>query len=309
MTERAAGKVERVLVIRLSALGDFVLSFGPFAAIRDHHPDADITLLTTAPFAEIAKASPWFDHVLIDERPSWWRLLAVARLGQALRGFDFVYDLQTSGRTARYFILAGRPRWSGIAAGCSHPQSDPARETMHTIERQRDQLRLAGIDDFPVPDLSFLTTAPVPDISEDIVLLVPGAAPSRPAKRWPIAYFAELTQELVRQGHTPVVIGAKSEAGLAATIRDACPQAIDLAGQTTLPQLFAIAARARFAIGNDTGPMHIAASAGCRCIVLFSADSEPSMTAPRGPAGEWPTVLRAPVLADLPVARVVEALP
>jgi ADP-heptose:LPS heptosyltransferase len=76
-----------------------------------------------------------------------------------------------------------------------------------------------------------------------------------------------------------------------------------------LPQLFAVAAHAELAIGNDTGPMHIAASVGCRCIVLFSADSDPSMTAPRGPEGDWPIVLREKVLADLAVARVVEAIP
>lgn len=299
----------RILVIRLSALGDFVLSFGPFAAIRDHHPDADITLLTTAPFAALAEASPWFDHVRIDPRPAWWNLAGLARLAHGLRGYDFVYDLQTSGRSGRYFLLAGRPPWSGIAPGCSHPQSDPARETMHTIERQRDQLRLAGVVDFPSPDLSFLTEALVPDLPRRFALLVPGAAPSRPAKRWPVAHFASLAVEMHRRGLVPVVIGSASEAGLAAAIIAAYPQAVDLTGQTSLAQLFAVAARAKLAIGNDTGPMHIAAAVGCRCIVLFSADSEPSMTAPRGPGGEWPIVLRAPVLADLAVERVVEALP
>ena len=68
------------------------------------------------------------------------------------------------------------------------------------------------------------------------------------------------------------------------------------------------AARAELAVGNDTGPMHIAAAVGCRCVVLFSADSEPALTAPRGPGGSWPVVLRAPVLADLSVARVAASV-
>ncbi len=300
---------ERILIIRLSALGDFVLSFGPFAAIRDHHPNADITLLTTAPFAGLAKGAPWFDHVFVDQKPSWWNVRAVVRLARRLRGFDRVYDLQTSGRSSRYFMLAGRPPWSGIARGCSLPQSDPAREAMHTIERQRDQLRIAGVRGFSSPDLSFLTDTETPVLPARFALLVPGAAPSRPLKRWPVGHFAQLATHLAARGLTPVVIGAGSEAGLAATIKAACPQAVDLTGQTSLPQLFAIAARAEMAIGNDTGPMHIAASTGCPCVVLFSADSEPSMTAPRGPGGKWPIVVREKVLADLAVARVVEALP
>ncbi len=299
----------RILVIRLSALGDFVLSFGPFAAIRAAYPDADITLLTTSAFAAIGNAAPWFDRVIIDTRPRWWDVLALWRLSRQLRGFDFVYDLQTSGRSSRYFVLAGKPKWSGIARGCSHPQSDPARETMHTIERQRDQLRIAGITAFPRPDLSWLTDTATPDLTERFALLVPGAAPTRPAKRWPVQHFAELARELARRGLTPVVIGAKSEAALGAAIVETCPAAWDFTGQTSLAQLFAIAARAELAIGNDTGPMHIAASTGCPCIVLFSSDSEPSMTAPRGPCGEWPVVVRESVLADLALARVVERLP
>ena len=143
----------RVLVIRLGAFGDFVQSFAPFAAIRATHPGADITLLTTAPFAGLARASPWFDRVEIDARPSWWNLPGLARLRRQLAGFDLVYDLQTSGRSSRYFALAGRPPWSGIAPGCSLPHANPARDAMHTKERQREQLQMAGISHFPPPDL------------------------------------------------------------------------------------------------------------------------------------------------------------
>ncbi len=301
----------RILVIRLGALGDFVLSFGPFAAIRAHHPTAEITLLTTAPFADLARAAPWFDRVEVDARPTWHDLPGLLRLRRQLRGFDFVYDLQTSGRSSRYFLLAGRPPWSGVAPGCSHPQPGPARHAMHTIERQRDQLRRAGITDFPRPDLRFLTERPIPDLPRPFTLprpfalLVPGAAPHRPAKRWPAANYGALADILLARGTHPVVIGAAADTQLAA----ACPAALDLTGHTTLPDIFALAAQADLAIGNDTGPMHLAAATGCPCIVLFSADSDPTLTAPRGPAGEWPTVLRRPNLADLSVAEVVAALP
>ena len=61
-------RTSRLLVIKLGALGDFVQAMGPAAAIRAHHPDAEITLLTTAPFAELARAAPYFDRVWIDER-------------------------------------------------------------------------------------------------------------------------------------------------------------------------------------------------------------------------------------------------
>ena len=301
--------MKRILVIRLGALGDFVMSFGPFAAVRAHHPGAEITLLTTAPFARLAAAAPWFDRVEIDERPAWWNLGGLLRLRRRLAGFDIVYDLQTSGRSSAYFLLAGRPRWSGTAPGCSHPQAGPERRRMHTIERQRDQLRLAGITEFPAPDLSFLVNRPVPALPDRFALLVPGASAHRPGKRWPAAEYGALAAILAGRGIAPVVIGGPDEAAIASQIVAACPAALDLTGQTALLDIFAIAARAAFVVGNDTGPTHIATAAGCPAVVLFSADSDPAMTAPRGPGGSWPTVIRVPVLAELSVERVAAALP
>lgn len=296
----------RILVIKLGALGDFVLAFGPFAAIRAHHPDAQITLLTTAPFAGLARGSPWFDAVVMDRRPAWWDLPGLWRLSSALRGFDLVYDLQTSSRSSRYFRLAGRPPWSGIAPGASHPHANPGRDAMHTVERQREQLAMAGVAEAPLPDLAWLTAAG-PALPQPYALLVPGAAPHRPAKRWPAERFGELAGLIATRGVRPVVAGTAAEAGLAASIVRACPEALDLTGRTALPELAGLAARAAFAVGNDTGPMHLAAAVGCRCVVLFSGKSDPALTAPRGAHGV--TVLRAPDLADLPVERVAAALP
>ena len=300
--------VRRVLVIRLGALGDFVQSFGPFAAIRAHHPQAHITLLTAAPFAPLAQACPWFDAVEIDARPPWWDLRGLLHLRQQLRGFDFVYDLQTSGRSSRYFPLAGRPPWSGIAPGCSHPQPNPAREVMHTRERQADQLRLAGIPSVPEVDLHFLTDRPAPELPHPYALLVTGAAPHRPRKRWPVERYAALATILATRGIMPVVIGAPADAPLAQVILAACPTAIDLTGRTRLVDLFPLAERAWLAVGNDTGPMHIAAASGCRCLVLFSADSDPTLTAPRTPDGGTADLLRVEDLTILPVDRVAAKL-
>jgi ADP-heptose:LPS heptosyltransferase len=300
--------VSRILVIRHGALGDFVQSFGPFAAIRAHFSRDEITLLTTAPFAGLARLCPWFDRVEEDARPAWWNLSGLLRLRGQLAGFSMVFDLQTSGRSSRYFALAGHPPWSGIARGCSHPQTGPTRERTHTWERQRDQLRIAGLADVPDPDLWFLTDRPVAGLPARFAMLVPGAAPHRPAKRWPAERFAGLAVLIAEHGLTPVVVGAAADAPLAAAILAACPLAVDLTGRTTIPDLFTVAARAALAIGNDTGPMHIAAATGTPCTVLFSAESNPAMTAPRGPGGTWSTVLRAPVLADLPVERVAASL-
>jgi ADP-heptose:LPS heptosyltransferase len=292
----------RLLVIKLAALGDFAQAFGPFAAIRAHHPDARITLLTTRPYAPLARLSPWFDEVWDFGRPAWTDIPAVLRLARRLRGarFDRVYDLQTSSRSSRYRWFVGRrTEWSGIAAGASHPHANPARDAMHTIERQREQLELAGIRDFPAPELDWLDA----DIARfglpgRFCLLVPGASPGRPAKRWPAECFGALAAGLDLPA---VVLGGAAEATLAAAIQAAAPNAIDLTGRTSFAEIGGLARRAAFAVGNDTGPTHLLAACGCPTLALFGADSDPTRCAPRGPRAEW---LRHIPLAGLDPAAV-----
>jgi len=304
----AADQRTRVLVIRLGALGDFVLSTGPFAAIRRHHADAYVTLLTTAPFADFARACPFFDEVWVDRRPALWQIGGWLGLRKRLRGAGFarVYDLQTSDRSGFYYRLLGpdpRPEWSGIVRGCSHPHRDPARDHIHTIERQQGQLADAGIASVPPPDLSWVA-ADTGRFALDgrYALLVPGGAPHRPAKRWPVANYLALAQRLAARGTTPVVIGGPGETGIGADIARACERARDLTGQTSFTEIIALARDASLAVGNDTGPIHLIASAGCPSVVLFSDASDPALTAPRAPAGAPEvTVLRRNSLAALEV--------
>jgi ADP-heptose:LPS heptosyltransferase len=306
-----AGTARRILVIKLGALGDIVLATGPFKAIRAHHPGAHINLLTTPPFADFLRPSGWFDEIWTEDRPKLvepGKWLALRRRLRA-SAFDRVYDLQTSDRSGWYFRLMGpgvRPEWSGIAKGCSHPHANPQRDFMHSIERQREQLAMAGIDDVPDSDLSWVQADIARfNLPDRFVLLVPGGAPHRPAKRWPAARYSELAQHLAGQGAAPVILGGAAEADIAAAITAACPQAIDLTGRTDLSDIAALGRAAAGAVGNDTGPMHMIAAAGCPSVVLFSADSDPALTAPRGASV---AVLRKETLAALPLDEVESAL-
>ena len=212
---------KRILVIKLSALGDFVQAFGPFSAIRSAHPKAHITLLTTATYRELAVQSPWFDAVWTDTRPKVWQVFDLVRLSRRLRSgcFDRVYDLQTSQRSSAYLWLMGGAQaveWSGIAAGCSHPHRNPNRDAMHTLDRQFEQLQGAGLSlspfqDFWPPDVTWLTREEplrAPEVPlQSVVLLVPGGAAHRPEKRWPACRYAELAQHIRQAGYTPVILG------------------------------------------------------------------------------------------------------
>ena len=77
---------DRILVIKLGALGDFVQAMGPAAAIRRHHPDSAITLLTTKPYADFAAATGLFDEIWLDPRPKLLQPGAWLKLRRRLRG-------------------------------------------------------------------------------------------------------------------------------------------------------------------------------------------------------------------------------
>ncbi len=302
----------RILVIKLSALGDMILAFPAFARIRAAHRDARITLLTTPPFADLARASPSFDNVETDGRPAGlggW-LTLIARLRKAR--YDRVYDLQTNDRTSLIFqaLRPFPPAWSGVAAGCALPHRNPDRLKMHSLERHADQLREAGIwPDAPVaplsappPDVSWMHTTMVAEpASKPKALLVPGAAAHRPEKRWPAEFYGDLAAEFVARGYDVDILGALQERPLASVIRARAPAVRDLTGATDLFQIAALGAQATLAVGNDTGPMHLIAAAGATCVSLFSAASDPALSAPRGAV----TVLRSPDLGDLSVDEVV----
>ena len=305
-------KAERILVIKHGGLGDWVLATGCFAAIRRHHPAARITLLTAPAFADLGARSEWFDETWTDERPS---LLAApsewVKLRRRLIDSEFarVYDLQTSGRTGLYYRMLPRrrrPEWSGVAAGCSHPHRNPERDSMHPVAFQAEQLTLAGIEDVPAPTLDWLDD----DIEElapsgAFALIVPGGAAHRPEKRWPAERFADLARLLTARGTPPVLIGGAAEVPVLDKISRHAPGAIDLGGRTGLGQIAALARRATCAVGNDTGPVHIAATAGCPTVVLFGGASDPTRSAP---CGEAVSVLRHVPLGSLPVGAVIGAV-
>jgi ADP-heptose:LPS heptosyltransferase len=167
-------------------------------------------------------------------------------------------------------------------------------------------LAAAGVKSAGTADVSWLD-APLDDwkLPGRFVLLIPGCSPSHLHKRWPPGRFAELGRQLLTQGLTPVVIGTQADEAAILTLCAALPEAVNLCGRTTLPQLAALARGAIGVVGNDTGPVHLAALVGAPTLVLMSAQSDPVRMKPQGPDVGC---LHVQNLADLPAAEVWSAL-
>ncbi len=209
-------------------------------------------------------------------------------------------------------------RGTYVCAGCALPHKNPARNHMHTLERQADQLKYAGIwpdaptepGTAPGPDLSWVLpkpsqVRPVPGgvRPKPYALFIPGGSAHRLDKRWPAERYGQLGKMLSERGYDIVIIGGLQESALARQIQRYVGQARDLTGRTDFAKVAMLGAKASLVVGNDTGPLHLAAATGAPTVVMFSSASDPELAAPRGHV----TVLKADNLAELPVSAVLQA--
>lgn len=302
--------MKNILVIKHGAFGDFIQSLGCLAAIRRHHPDDHITLMTTKPFEAMAHASGYVDDVHIDGRPKWYRIRRWLALRKWLNSQRFarVYDLQNSERTAMYYkLFSKKPEWSGIAKSASHAVPDDAeRHAKHVFQAIVDQLAAADIAPVTHDDLRWMEA----DISsfnlpQKYALVVAGCSAKHKAKRWPEVRYAELCNWMTDKGVTPVLLGTNDEADVTGAIKAACAACIDLTGQTSLMQIACLARGAVCAIGNDTGPIHMIAPTGCPTLGLYPGFSNPAR---HGPLGVRVKTIQKSKMADIEVGHVQDVL-
>jgi ADP-heptose:LPS heptosyltransferase len=281
---------QNILIIKQGAFGDIIKSFKAFEVVRASFSQAKITLLTTPPFKEFCQQTPYFDSVMTDLRPKN-PLKTVLLLEQLLKHqFDLVIDLQGSNRTARYATYMNFRRktpWLGNAAGCQFYQPKDFKQTQHPFVRQSDLLARIGVnvkpEAFAVPDLQWIKA----DINRfnlpaRYAVLIPGSSPHTLAKRWPAKFYGQVAWQLDSLGMSSVIIGGQQDRRLAEQIASVCSTVIDLTGQTSFTEIYPIAQKAGLILGNDTGPLFLAATSGRPTLVLWSDYCKRDLNAPWG---------------------------
>lgn len=260
--------VKNVLIIATGTLGDIILSIAAFEAIRQYHNNSHIVLLTEPEVKRFLANCPYIDEVVtnwrtnnISEQINYFRQMQSA-------GFDIVYDLIGNEETEEIYkkFLLKKPKWSGIAYGCSHPHLDRSRDKMHFLDRVSDQLWLCGIgpeDGYPIgasplPNLNWYINIPdLPPmgkasqgIDTKFVLFAPEVN-SLAIKGWPPSKFIELGNKFVEIGITPVLVGSSVSYSLGNEIRAGIPSAIDLIGRLDIFGFMGLAKDAELVIASD----------------------------------------------------------
>jgi len=284
----------RIAIVKPSALGDIVHALPVLTAVRRRYPQARITWVVNHTYEPLLNGHPDLDATLAFDRAAARRspLAAVrnyVRFARVLRRqeFDLVVDLQGLLRSSLMTLATGAPRRVGL--GCARegatlfytdviPVSDP--DHTHAVDRCWRVADALGVGDLPK-----VFHVPLHENAREWAnerlggfprpWLVLGVGARWSTKRWLPAHFAALVRRAQAQfGGTAVFVGSRDEADAAsATARELRGRTLDLTGQTTLPQLAALLARADVMIANDTGPLHLAAALGRPVVAPYTCTS------------------------------------
>lgn len=268
------GPPARLLVLAWGhGLGDSVLSLPLLSGVRRVWPGCRVTWATTAPTADWFREAGLVHETADLSRSGLWN--AWGRLRRAR--FDVAVDLRldhTVG-SAAFCAMMGAVRTVGFDCpfrGWWFSDRVPADygNAHHAVNLERLAAALGVPWGDPRPPVSnaareraaaLLAEAGVPD-GRSVAALVPGGRHdlARVDKRWPAERFSELGRRLLSEGVSVVVTGTEGERSLVCA---ACPPGgAALAGRTTPQELAALFERCALVVGNNSGPVHLAAALG-----------------------------------------------
>jgi lipopolysaccharide heptosyltransferase II len=310
--------VRRVLAVRLDNIGDLLMTTPALAAIHESAPGVHLTLLASASGTALAAHLPFIDDTIRCDAPwvkqpgtSMERPLGsderalVERLAAGRFDAAVIFTVATQSALPAALVC----RMAGIPLRLAHvrenpygllsdwaPDTDAVADGMrHEVQRQLDLVRRVGWTT-AAPRLRFhpggaaedsaralLMAAGLASGERYVVLHVGATAPSR---RYPPERFGAVARALAqRTGHAMVFIGDAGEASLVAEARAAMEgvASINLAGRLSLGELGAVIGGADLLVGNNSGPMHLAAAMGTPVVALYAL-TNPQHTPWRVPA-------------------------
>jgi lipopolysaccharide heptosyltransferase II len=285
---------KRILIILHGSIGDVTRALPLARIIRSGYPRAHLAWSVELPSLPLVARSALVDEIILFDRRRWWRdWLPFLRRVRARR-FDLVLDLQ------RHFKSGVISRWSGAPVRLGFNKLD-CKELNWVfnnhfipaigdgISKLSHYLKFAeylGLDPSTVEWKFQLSAAEAENVNKhlaairgDFAALFVGSRWE--SKRWFPAQAAECART-IRERHNcdVVLLGGKEDRTIAAEIlRGAGAPITNLVGETTLPEALGVIAKARFAVGPDTGLMHVAAAVGTPVVSLWGATS-PTRTGP-----------------------------
>ena len=288
---------QKILLIRLSAIGDILLTTPLLRALRTQFPEAQLDFVVKSEFAEILRHHPAINTLYeLNVQNGWPELTALGRRLRAAR-YEVIFDIHNNFRS-RYLTHAAKPqrvlrhrkyvlrRWLLVRAKINLLQNTPpiyqryleaAAPFNLTAPLSAAGFRLELFwrgEDNQRAEVELSSRQWQPQLP--MLGLAPGAGFF--TKRWPAEYFGALAVQCIQQGWQVAVLGGKQDAALAKIIasmvceqlRDNAPL-LNLVGALSLTESAAVVKKCRMLVANDSGLMHIAEAVGTPLLAVFGS--------------------------------------
>lgn len=292
MREFRHDSIRKILVRSVNWIGDAVMTTPAIGVIREHFPNAEITILANVLVSRLLLLHPGIDNIITFDRQGIHRGVAGRlRLAAELRkhAFDLAIILPNSFDSALVPWLAGIPARIGkcsdgrtlLLSGRYNAAKGPT--ACHEVEYYLNLMKFFGITGSSTQPHLFITSEEESRASallaehgihaNDFVLGINPGASYGSAKRWYPDRFAEVARRLAAKWSAKVVIfGGPGETSIAADIESHLEgSAANMAGKTSVRELMALIKRCNFFITNDSGPMHIAAAFDVPLVAIFGS--------------------------------------
>lgn len=289
----------RILVVRLTALGDILHTVPAVAALRAAHPKAKIDWVVDRKWAPVLEGSPALDEVIPFDRHSVWNIVDCV---ERLRGnrYDCAIDFQGLYKSSILAALSGAPRRIGFERAWAREEGAAMFYTervtpsgRHVSELNYSLAEHAGATRPPAPDYPLRVpaggAASVRSRLHDLGITgdyaVIGPAGSWRAKCWPPERFGALCREIEARGGARIVViqGPGEKLVVEEVLRAAAPVRVVVLAPT-IEELMALLAHARFMVAADSGPLHLAAALGTPVVGLYGP-TDPARNGPFVPGG------------------------
>jgi len=274
----------KILVVRLSALGDIVLTTPVLKALKKEYPEAQIDFLVKQQFAEVIRHHKALSRVIEFPAKGDFKDLQKCRAEIVANAYDLILDLHANMRSRFITFANGTARVKRFKKNVVRrfvlvkSGIDLYRACSSVIQRYLDVAELLPGKQKIAPPEVFIPKSTDQKVASllskwysgsKIVVLAPGAGFF--TKRWPAASFRTCNQKLVNAGYYTCILGSKEEAELGDAIGGEIDNCLNLCGKLSILESAAVLRRACRAITNDSGLMHISEAVGTPVIALFGS--------------------------------------
>ena len=274
--------IQRIAVIRLSAIGDVCHAMAVICAIQKKYPNAEITWVTGPLEAQLVRLLPNISVKVFDKRTGIKGMLA---LRKELSGstFDVLLHLQWSMRASLLSRMVRAKRRIGFNKAFSREKQHwfvneygVTPKSEHVLDSFLSISSLLGITEVELPLTLSLPKKPA-TLPDNYVVINPCA--SKAERNWTVSGYKAVIQWCSEQGKTVVLTGGPSSLERETAQQLESQGVINLVGQTSLPQMLSVLAGATWVLSPDTGPAHMATLVGTPVVGLY-AHSNPRRTGP-----------------------------